>query len=124
MQPDSVHDQAIVRWILIVDSPAQAVRIPQTIRPDLFSRPGYGDKRIVVGNAIAAVLADGAGILVFVQVRYDPQDFADEIVQPLRVRADTSGGFAGAAVPAFDIEHSPVGIAGASRRVEGEVAKR
>ena len=44
-------------------------------------------ERIVVGDAVAPVLADGAGLRVLAQVRNDAKDLADESVEALRVEA-------------------------------------
>ena len=63
------------------------MRIAQAIRPDLLARASSVDERIVVRDAVAAVLADGARRRVLAQVGDDAKDLADESVESLRIQA-------------------------------------
>ena len=49
--------------------------------------PSIGGERVVVGDAVAAVLADDAGVRVLAQVGNDAEDLADQRVESLRVQA-------------------------------------
>ena len=64
------------------------MRVAEAVGPDFPARPGHGDERIVVGNPVAAVLADRAGRGVLAQIGNDTQDFAYEVVEALRIRPD------------------------------------
>src|SRR4029453_463457 len=94
-----------------IDVPDQPVRIAEAQRPDFFSRALDRNERVVVGDAIAPVLADRAGGLVFAQVRDDAQDLSVQRVEPLRVHPADVFLFAGARVTGADVHHTPVGIA-------------
>src|SRR5207253_7745844 len=96
VQADGVRDQMAVR-------PGEAMRIAQAERPDLLARAGGRHERVVVRNAVAAVLAENARRLMVRRVRNDPQDFSDERVEALRVHADAALGFARSAVAASDV---------------------
>ena len=78
-----------------IDVPHEPVRIAQSVGPDFLSRTGDVRERIVVGHAIAAVLADSARRDVFTQVGDDTQDLADERVEPLRIQPAAVALFAG-----------------------------
>ena len=104
--------------------PGEAMRIAQAERPDLLARAGGRHERVVVRNAVAAVVAENARRLMVRRVRNDPQDFADERVEALRVHAGAALGFARSAVAASDVEHAPLAVAAARRRVEAQVGQR
>ena len=58
------------------------------------------------------------------QIRDDPEDLADEIVQSLRVGPDAGGRFAGPTIAAFDVQDPPVGIARTGSGIEDHIAHR
>ena len=63
------------------------MRIAQAGGPDLLAGAVDAGERIVVRDAVAAVLAHRAGRGVVAQVGNDAQDLADDGVEPLRVEA-------------------------------------
>ena len=71
VQADVVDDEMIVRGILWIDVPTHAVRVSQTQGEHLVldGRVADGGKRIVVGDAVAAVCAQGARADVLGQCR-------------------------------------------------------
>ena len=125
VEPDRVGDQPVVRRVGRIDRPVQPMRIAEAVGPDFLAGARRRDKRIVVGDAIAAVLADRAGRHVLVQIGNDAEDLAFEVVEPLRVGPDRHDRrFARRAVAAFEVEHAPVGIAAPRRRIEDQIAHR
>ena len=85
VQPDRVGDQPVVGGVGGIDRPGQPMGIAEAVRPDLLPRARRRDERIVVGNPIAAVLADRARRRVLVQIGNDAENLAFEVVEPLRV---------------------------------------
>ena len=86
--------------------------------------PSIDDERVVVRDAIAAVLADRARGRVLAQVGNDAQDLADERVEPLRIQPADVALLARAGVADADVHDAPVGIAAASGRIERHLAER
>ena len=106
-----------------VGAPAQPVRVAETVGPDFGTRALGLHERVVVGDAIAAILAYRARRRLFVQIGNDADDLADEVVEPLRVVAYRDDArLAGRAVAHFAVQHPPVGIAGARERIERDLA--
>ena len=100
------------------------MRIAQAVGPDLLARAGERGEGIVVGDPVAAVLADRAGRRMLAQVGDDAQDLADERVEPLRVDPAAVALIARTRVPRAQVHHPPVGIAFPSDRIEGHLAQR
>ncbi len=107
-----------------IDVPDQPMRIAQAVGPDLLARAGECREGIVVGDPVAAVLADRAGRRMLAQVGHDAQDLADERVEPLRIDPAAVALIARARVPRAQVHHPPVGIAVPSDRIEGHLAQR
>src|SRR6202035_3829753 len=87
-QPYHGRKERVLAGILWIDIPAQPVGISQAIGPDLFAGARDGDKRIVVGDAIPAVVTDIARIFVLVEIGNDAQDFSHQVVHALGILAD------------------------------------
>src|SRR5918995_5780393 len=101
------------------------MRIAQPIRPDFGPCALRLDERIVVGNAIAAVLADKARAYVLVQVGNDPQNLADEVIEPLRIVADGNDArLTRRAVADFRVEHAPLRITRTRSWIKDDLALR
>src|SRR5262249_31334655 len=93
--------------------------------PDLRPSTGLRGERIVLRNAIAPVLADGARIFLVVEIRNDPQNLSEQRIEALRIRSHCRVlRFSSAAVPAGDIEDSPVRAAGPRGGIENQIAHR
>jgi hypothetical protein len=88
VQPDGVRDQPVVGRIRRVDREMQTVRIAKTVGPYFFSSPLDRHERIVVGNPVAAIVADRAGRLMFGKVGHNPEHFADQRIEALRIHAN------------------------------------
>ena len=123
-EPDVERQQRRRRGLRRIDVPGQPMRIAQAVGPDLLARAVDRRERIVVGDAIAAVLADGARVRVLAQVGDDAEDLADEGVESLRVQAAAVALLAGLRVAGPQIHHPPVRIARSRDRVEGHLAQR
>src|SRR5438552_16962537 len=100
------------------------MRVAQTERPDLGARASFRDEWVVVRNPVTAVLAHAARRRLLREIRNEPQNLADERVEPLRILSDAEARLAGAAVARADVHHAPLAVAGLSGRVEQEVAER
>src|SRR5436190_24026880 len=99
------------------------MRIAQAVRPDFWPGALQLDERVVVRNPVSAVFADEARVRLFVQVGNDTDDLSHEGVQPLRIWPDLDDArFARCAVADLAVQHAPIGIAGASRGVERQIA--
>ena len=92
------------------------MRIAEAVRPDLLARAVDRRERIVVGDAVAPVLADRARLRVLAQVGDDAQDFADEGVEPLRIQPAAVALLAGARIAGPEIHDPPIRIAGTGGR--------
>ena len=123
-QPDVERQQPRLLRLGRVDVPDQPVRVAQPVGPDLLARALEGRERIVVGDPVAAVLADRAGRRVLAQVGHDAPDLSDERVEPLRVDAAAVLLVARAGIAGADVHDPPVGIAAPRDRVEGHLAQR
>jgi hypothetical protein len=100
------------------------VRIAQAVGPDLLARPLEPRKRIVVGDSIPPVLADGARRRVLAEVGHDAQDLADQRIEPLGVHPADVLLLARARVARPQVHDPPVGIAASCHRIEGHLAER
>ena len=98
-----------------IDVPDQPMRIAQAVRPDLLARALDRRERVVVGDPVAAVLADRARRRVLAQVGDDAEDLADERVEPLRVQAAAVALLAGLRVAGPEVHDAPVRIAAVAR---------
>ena len=88
MQADGVGNQPVVRRVGRIDRPVQTMRIPEPVGPDFLSCTRRRNERIVVRNAITAILAHRARRDVVVQIGNDPKDLPHEIVETLRIGSD------------------------------------
>ena len=100
------------------------MRVADAVGPDLRAGASDAHERIVSRHAVAAVVADGAGVRVLAEIRNDAEDLADERIQPLRVETVAATRITGAAIAAGNVQHAPVGVAGARGRIERDVAER
>ena len=100
------------------------MRIAQPVRPDLLAGTVDRRERVVVRDAVATVLAEGARGRVLAEIRDDAEDLADERVEPLRVQAAAVTLLAGARVACAEVHDAPIRIAGARDRIERHFAKR
>ena len=116
-----------ISWLLAVlriDREGQPVGIAKAVRPDLLPRARRCDERVVIRNAVPAVLAHDARRFVRLEIRDDAEDLSDQRVETLRIGPDGLPRFARAAVTAADVHHAPLGIARPCRRIENEIAHR
>src|SRR5438093_11202212 len=93
------------------DRPIERMWIAQSINPNLFPRTRFRDKRIIVRDAVTAVLAHRSRRGVFVEIGNDPEDLHFEIIQPLRIGPDAGQSSTGPAVAAFQVHAAPVRLA-------------
>ena len=91
-----------------VHVPRQTMRIAQPVGPDFLARAIDGDERVVVGDAVAAVLADGAGVRALAEIGNDAENLADQRVEPLRVQPAAVALLTGLRVARPEIHHAPV----------------
>src|SRR6476619_2691227 len=98
--------------------------IAKPVRPDFFSRTRPGYERVVVGNAVAAIVADRARRNVLVRVGDNPQNLAEQRIEPLRIASERGLRFARRAVALTDVHHAPVGISRTGGWIENHLARR
>ena len=90
--------------------------------PDLLTCAGGRAKRIVIGNAIAAVAADRACGRVLGDVGDDAENLPDQRVESLRIVARVGARrFSRGSVTAAEIEDTPLRASALSRWIKGEV---
>src|SRR5262249_62263916 len=82
-QTARVDDEAIVRRIVRVDRPVEAMGVADPVRPDLLAGARRRDERVVVRDPIAAVLADRTRRRMVVQIGNDAQDLPPQLLNPL-----------------------------------------
>src|SRR5438552_18882356 len=92
--------------------------IAQSIKPNLFPRTRFRDKRIIVRDAVTAVLAHRTRRGVFAEIGNDPEALPFEIIQPLRMRLDAVQCFTGTAVAAFQVDGAPIWTASPGGLIE------
>src|SRR5262245_27604695 len=98
--------------------------IAKPVRPDFFSRTRLRHERIVVGNAVAAVVADRARRDVLVRVWDNPQNLAEQRIEPLRIASEWGFRLARRAVALTDVHDSPVGVSPTGGWIEHDLARR
>ena len=123
-QADVEREQPRLPGLHRIDVPDQPVRVAQAEGPDFLAGSLGGRKGIVVGNPVAAVVADRARLRVFAQVGHDAQDLADQGIEPLRVDVAAIALVARSRIAGAQIHHPPIGSAGPRDGVEGQLAQR
>src|SRR5262249_12687587 len=109
VKPDDRRDERVLASVAGSNIPTHALRIAQTVSPDFFVRSGTGNEGIVVRYAIPAVVADDAGIFVFVEVWNDAENLSYQCIQSLRILSyGEVHGLACHPVAHGDVEDTPI----------------
>src|SRR5437762_7717284 len=98
--------------------------IAKPVRPDFFSRTWLGHERVVVGNAVAAVVADRARRAALVHVGDNPQNLAEQRIEPLRIASEGGFRLARRAVALTDVHDPPVGVSRTGGWIETDLRRR
>src|SRR4026208_1452772 len=107
-----------------IDGPTQTMGIAKPVRPDFFSRTRLGHERVVVGNAVAAVVADRARRGVLVHVWDNPQNLAQQRIESLRIASERGFRLARRAVALTDVHAPPVRASRTRGWIENDLARR